>query len=96
MKRMVMTLGLLLVLGVGAAAAQTRVSVSLGFGIGRPYAVGYVIVGRPSRSLGGYRRPALVIVEPAPIFVRHAWRSRFHYHRPYHRFGACWDHRCRF
>ena len=91
MKRMLVMVGLLLVIGVGAAAAQTRVSVSLGFGIGRPYAAGYVIVGRPYRpyrSLWGYRRPALVIVEPA-------WRSRF-YHRPYHRFGACWDHRCRF
>ena len=98
MKRMLVMVGLLLVIGVGAAAAQTRVSVSLGFGIGRPYAAGYVIVGRPYRpyrSLWGYRRPALVIVEPALIFVRRPWRSRF-YHRPYHRFGACWDHRCRF
>jgi len=99
MKRMLVMVGLLLAIGVGAAAAQTRVSVSLGFGIGRPYAAGYVIVGRPDRlyrSLWGYRRPALVIVEPAPIFVRRPWRSRLYYYRPYHRFGACWDHRCRF
>jgi len=95
MKRMLMALGLLVLLGAGTAAAQTRVRVSVGFGVGRPYAAGYVIVGRPYRPYFRYRRPALVIVEPAPLFLRRPWRYRY-YHRPYHRVGACWDHRCRF
>jgi len=93
MKRTVVMLALLALLGAGAAAAQTRVSVSVGFGVRRPYAAGYVFVGRPYRPYFGYRRPGYVIVEPAPrVFVR---RHRLHY-RPYHRYNACWDHRCRF
>ncbi len=95
MKRILMGLSLLVLLSAGRVAAQTRVSVSLGFGVRSPYAAGYVIVGRPYRPYFRYRRPAYVIVEPAPLFVRRSWRYR-HYHRPYHRVGACWDHRCRF
>ena len=92
MKRTVVMLALLALLGAGAAAAQTRVSVSVGFGVRRPYLAGYVFVGRPYRPYFGYRQPAYVIVEPAPrVFVR-----RRLYYRPYHRYNACWDHRCRF
>jgi hypothetical protein len=102
MKRTLMTLALLALLGASAAAAQTRVSVSMGFGVRSPYA-GYVFVGRPYRPYFGYRRPAYVIVEPAPLYARRPFlaervfvrRHRFHY-RPYHRYNACWDHRCRF
>jgi len=103
MKRTLMTLALLALLGAGAAAAQTRVSVSVGFGVRHPYAAGYVFVGRPYRPYFGYRRPAYLIVEPAPLYARRPFlaervfvrRHRFH-SRPYHRYNACWDHRCRF
>ena len=88
MKRILIALGLLVLLCAGTAAAQ-------GFGARRPYAAGCVIVGRPYRPYFRYRRPALVIVEPAPLFLRRPWRYHY-YHRPYHRVGACWDHRCRY
>jgi len=101
MKRTVVMLALLALLCAGAAVAQTRVSVSVGFGVRQPYAAGYVVVGRPYRPYFGYRRPAYVIV--APLYARRPFlaervvvrRHRLHY-RPYHRYNACWDHRCRF
>ena len=101
MKRTLVTFALLALLGASAAAAQTRVSVSVGFGVRRPYASGYLFVGRPYRRSFGYRRPAYVVVAPLyarrPFLAERVFVRRHHLHyRPYHRYNACWDHRCRF
>jgi hypothetical protein len=104
MKRIALILGLLLVGATTVPAAQTRFSVAVGFGAPSPYVSGFVVVGRPAPYLYYrppysyrplYRRPALVVVERAPVFLG----RRYHYrgYHPYRPVYACRPHfRCGF
>ncbi|OLC06551.1 MAG: hypothetical protein DMD41_10985 [Gemmatimonadetes bacterium] len=106
MKKIAVLFAMLLAVGAAAAAAQARWRVSVGFGAPRPYVSGFVFVRRAAPLVvhrPRYRRPALVVVEPAPLFVYprlyvfergyvKRFRGRF---RPYRPVRACWTHhRC--